>query len=874
MRSGLKTTLANRKTSEHAARLLAWVDENLQLLQHDGPGLRDEIESILVELGRAGQTIEELPALGVLGSSLQSELVATLIGKAATSSDPVAADSGDAAQALGPAVLSRDGAGPLCALIRHSTSPSSASTRDYPIPCSLLSELDVTKILARAYLSFVPLSRCEPVSANEVGQLFSDVSSRLSAEALPGFSRRDVVDLREDLHAHHPQSAFLGGLAAAGYWDVLAETISHLEAADRFRLLALLWKNEPEFTSLFVRLVGCLERVGPGADICCAPEAVFTTLSRHGPFLRHRRAVFDLAALLDMGSMDDEPVGVGTHYGRTEQLSRAELAALIAEVPVTWPSSRHSPLGDMGILQFPSAHIGAELPLSLYVGPRKGRLSSAMVARFFAHVKATYLFERSCKRGEITALAVCVDPMADDGGALAPSIAEWIGTAQGSDPGQREKTRTGLFIVEMSRTPAEGERTLVRSPPGEWHERMGEIITTGLGAGQDWPREWTPGRPFDNVFKFQNVPPKFPGENQVVPASPRQLRKAGADRGNVLALPALFRRSEATRTGRNVEPANQGAAADFVRSTLRPVTSASSKKRQFDARLSELRRRLKGRLRRYHVSNDPGRTAEWRRQVANVAQSRLHRCAETGRLGHLLEALMVRESELIALFHRSGSPASVIAPELPGPAAGKGEYHEEGGMALALRRGEDAARCERNATRALVYWFRHMRQRSRSATLCRFLGVPQPLLQHIVDELIVGAERSGLATRLSDALLAARSAEHQVADDALQVAAYARWIIGGFLETLGAPPRLRDSAACDDSGGEAEGIGTLSTIPKHPLPSAAVGRRVSDVWLGAFSALVEANITADSSLAGTIEQDRELGEILDCLVSAPAEVEL
>ena len=79
------------------------------------------------------------------------------------------------------------------------------------------------------------------------------------------------------------------------------------------------------------------------------------------------------------------------------------------------------------------------------------------------------------------------------------------------------------------------------------------------------------------------------------------------------------------------------------------VTGVSSKTRQLETLLSELRRRLRGRLRRHHLSNDPVRTAEWRRQVANVAQSRQQRCAESGRLGHLLEALTVGEEELAIL---------------------------------------------------------------------------------------------------------------------------------------------------------------------------------------------------------------------------------
>src|SRR5262249_43150249 len=158
----------------------------------------------------------------------------------------------------------------------------------------------------------------------------------------------------------------------------------------------------------------CLERVGPGLEVSCATDAMLEASGRRGALVRHPRCITDTATLLALGAAEADPVRVVNRYSKEAAIGRAELAALTAEMEVEWGSSRHSPFEAMKILQLPSSNPVTELPLGLYVGRKRGDVPLDALARFFARIKSSYLFERACRRAELTSLMVCVDPRAGE----------------------------------------------------------------------------------------------------------------------------------------------------------------------------------------------------------------------------------------------------------------------------------------------------------------------------------------------------------------------------------------------------------------------------------------------------------------------------
>lgn len=55
------------------------------------------------------------------------------------------------------------------------------------------------------------------------------------------------------------------------------------------------------------------------------------------------------------------------------------------------------------------------------------------------------------------------------------------------------------------------------------------------------------------------------------------------------------------------------------------------------------------------------------------------------------------------------------------------------------------------AAAAAAYWVGAMRQAGRSTRFCRHLGAPQTVLQHMIDEIAIGAARTSVVSTLADA---------------------------------------------------------------------------------------------------------------------------
>ncbi len=199
------------------------------------------------------------------------------------------------------------------------------------------------------------------------------------------------------------------------------------------------------------------------------------------------------------------------------------------------------------------------------------------------------------------------------------------------------------------------------------------------------------------------------------------------------------------------------------------------------------------------------------------------------------------------------------------------------------------------AAAATAYWVGAMRQAGRSTRFCRHLGAPQTVLQHMIDEIAIGAARTSVVSTLADAA-GRRVAGRQPGDFRLGPrAASCSHTIGTNLARLRSnvvpsadsrasmsrsvhlpvADRALTAIASDRQLGLAEprprvGIGVGIGVKSTDKPSKFGG----DSWARAYAGLVEANIAAVSGLVGTAERDREPGELLSGFASNPFEVAL
>jgi len=863
MKPEQKFMLSCRQTGKAAGRLSDWLEHNPLLLGTAHAAVCEDIACLAADLTPLAAAAETQPGIALVSTSAaaKSELLFSLL---AIRSQTVVGELGqrpmDAATIR---TLLPSGQQACCAIVRFSSDELPPAPRGFPIHVGLLSIVDIAVIITGASLSSSgPLAPLPGLA--QISDMFPELASRLSPQALPGLSERDVLDLRDQLNARWPGEATLARLAAARYWDQFREIAAHLPDRDRRRVLALLWRNDTAYTKLFERLCDGLDKLGQGADAYCPTEALLGKDKASGWLTRHPRSIIDDATLRTIDQVPGPMLAMMNRYGQTVDIERSVVAGLISEMTLHLATSRLTDLAPADLLDFPAPPpIASVAPLPAHATSSWGDDLDAAIAHF-ARTKAVYLFERACHRRDTTSVVIVIDPDQDDD-TYAQAIGDWVETMQGPNAHSRERVRRGLFVAALSGPHA--------GAPDD--ARVQSIIRDVIGTKQEWPTAWTPNRPMTEVFWFA------PDET----ASAQHNLNAG-QASTVLATIAPPLGSVAQRSQSNIA---------HLLSALTLASNPRAKQLQLHQALQEKRRHIRQTVLRHHTSNDPSALAHWRRSTAVVVQDRLQFIIDQGRLGLLHRALMPGEGDLIvpirAAEHVAAAKSAASSRAAPWLEAGASE-------ARSLDIGRAAAPLQAGAMAniAVAHWFGCMRRSARSLRLCRDLRIEMGVMHHLVDELQIGALRCGLASEITNAYL--QAAPHRAIDpvnpasggparlapaerDLIRLTAYACRIITAYLEVLGTVQGRGHAAHTRGpraSGYDLEVAGSASSGYGNSVARPLTGgrrttRAALDQWEVSFVALVEDNITSAHMIAGRGDKDRELGELIHLFASGPFEVE-
>ena len=267
-----RTTLSAARALEVAEGLKIWISSGGTVGGALAPSLADEIDGTIVRLRRAHSGIDSAPAVAVLGESIAAHLdIAASL--AAAPGTGLVVELGGGPIRLDGVLASRDGAA-IGAVVRLVDAAGPKSSPEFPIPASLLSELDVVKILAAVGESTAPLTAASATPPASMNRTFFECGRRLLPDPVAGFTSNDVADLRLHFADKYPRSDYFANLSAAGYWRALDDLLPFVGAPDRRRLLAFLWRDGHEISGLFARLSEGLEQAGYVTDVVLPLEAV------------------------------------------------------------------------------------------------------------------------------------------------------------------------------------------------------------------------------------------------------------------------------------------------------------------------------------------------------------------------------------------------------------------------------------------------------------------------------------------------------------------------------------------------------------------------------------------------------------------------
>lgn len=862
-----------RQAVDRLAQIRAWLDRPRTALAPCQRALRDALDDIGTGYQSLDQVIDAQPVIAVLCDHRE---LATRVVSALTRAEPAdsggcggeerragapggACDPGEQeAEILRRLLLGAIGSEPILAAVRCISSELQVAPRAYPFALGLIGLADMAAILVRMHQGMHDHAWQAGGAGGALArlqQVREDVGRRVQPASYPGFTEAQVSELRSMIEAVAGHAPRLRMLAAAGYWRDLMEVAAHVNDADRVRVLSLLWGEEAQLTLLLRSLLEASAAFGHASHVHVAREALIERDAATGWFVLHPDAILRPATLFRLGDGRDSAVRVVGRYGHPVDVARAVLAARVATVELPLASSTGAVVTPADILALPALPAAIDPRNSAVwragTAPRSA-FASGFIARF-AEAKVRHLRACACRRREVTTLVACVDsdaPSLDPGimsdEALPDLVSSFIESAQGSEPGVREGGRTRLFVLTTDGGAAPRHARPEATPAAASGEgnadaqevaarRRCERLLEAVAGDFSWPREWTPGQPFMRAYAL--------GEDRAGEAG---LYAGGVPSWSKIDADLMPRGigSGSDRQAMSAVRIQTRAEADGLIAAIVAVSDSRAKEQRLRRDIAALDRQVRARLMRLEGEGMALWTEDWRRRVAAVLEYRLARIASERRLGLLLASLSIKECELVAVFRTSEYAAldgRMAAPALPyGIAEGVAEDEDlVGGRESAVPRALSVAL----ADQAVNTWLASMRGRAADDSLTRRIGIARGLMDHLIDEIGVGAMRLGLHRRLAQIIEALVVRRH---GGEAAFAGIIAAVINGFVESLALAPH--NGASGSDTMGpaaasERHARTRVTGLLAQPVASRC-GNPRADHWRFLFARMVADNIAA------------------------------
>ncbi|MGQ0671538.1 MAG: virulence factor SrfC family protein [Hyphomicrobium sp.] len=862
-----RLVFACNQVGEAAAETLEWINENEGIVGTERVSLLHEFNRTDVGARTLATAVTQPPAVAFVGS--------TRSGKTHTITSMIERRGGRLGMRFDGIrekidylrnIVPDSGRHGTSMVVRLSEQEKSLP-QNFPIAMRLLSMADVIKILGNAYFTAAG-KRARVPSLAEIRDLNTEARKLAGADPVVGLAEEDIWEVRTYFGTRFGDEPLFRTLCAAGFWQALAKLAPFISNAARGKLLAPLWGGLEPFEKAFVALADAVTSLGGGLDANCALDSILSLDPRTGRFSRRVDSVINGETISKLGTEDDRTVVVSNEFGHWISIPRIALAALAAEIRLPLPHESCEISRRADLLEFPGLdhrHGVANFEQALVKDP-------SLLGRIYLRAKAVYLHDYYSDQHKITSMVVCIDHAFRDVGELAPLVANWVEVSHGRDAVAREQHDNSLFLAftkidkEFGDSPRQGrDRRL------DWTDRIRSILIEGFGRDHQWPHEWSPGRPFDNIHLLRNPSYKakqildYASDGQELGFKASQLDRIERSRREFMQS-ELVRRHFADPAGawREAFVVNDGGLS-YLAQSIAGVCDGRVKYRQIVASLDELREGMKDRLRRYYVSDNYSFQQDRRHTAGLLVVRRLKGCSDNRRFGHLLRSLQLSESEFADVLRNvevwTGSNGE------DGPHSANGLSNSVADIDSLLPVDATAAGDARLYARTAVdHWIETVRAIANGSAASNRYKLPRQALLHLVDELIVGATRMGLEHKVSELIERVTAGETLTPDDVGKAARCAASAIGDFIVSLGFDDVMANSHP------RRKGKAQKPIFPPRSSISLDAADEADDLdseffadWSQAFISLVGDNATGLREREISDEQNRRLGRLLRLL---------
>lgn len=753
-------------------------------------------------------------------------------------------------------------------LVTRFTIAAPAASAEQPIVLRLLSQIDVIKILANTFLEDFEFQDSARFSPERQQEHLAKVEAMAGPGPISGLDVDAMEDLQEYFATWFKDRLPISELTLH-FWSQFTQLVPRVPVARRPEVFAPLWGGVAALTRCCAELLSALERLGFPADVHAGLDAVQP----------RETSIIDVRTLFTLGEPAQGTVALRPAAGGAPvAVARAVATALVTEIVVPLAAKPWDFFDHTDLLDFPGARTREQIPdPERFLGAKPDNLG-----RVFLRGKVSYLFQRYNAEQEISAMLLCVGPSNQEVQTLPKMVDEWIRLSAGDSPAARAGKPANIFLV-LTKFDSEFE-----DKDGEdiasgqrWMTRLQASLTDFLGKAYPWPFEWTPDRPFDNLFWLRNPSVRFDAvfdyssqdEAVEVGISPRAAARVTKKKEAYLASPIVLRHFlDPARAWDEALRPNDGGI-EYLATALAPVCDPRLKASQIRMRALRLIEDATARLRPFFRGVDADERLRDATRRAGLIGRELVQCAQAQMLGPLLLNLMVDTDRVAAVHWRLQTDASTGMTAV-GAVGGTQAYEDELGADFF---GEGAVvadgprdQHEQFAALAIEEWQIGMRALAENAELLSGMVLTAPMALELAGEIARAAERLKLRQTIAARLRSRAAYEgHANAMEAKQVAIVEE-AINHFVYQLGwadveeeKRPRVGRDARPIFRRRERPAVEV--ELPEQPAPFDVT---FNIDWIFGLRGLMEQNATSDAGIDYDVAANTRLGTILKELSDA------
>lgn len=306
----------------------------------------------------------------------------------------------------------------------------------HPVLLSLLTEIDITRIIAGVYLLENQQNELDhSLDEQHIAEHLQQLAMRRQPSVIAGMSCDDVIGLWDSLARH---DALRQKKLETHFWPAAVELAPYLNIDDRANLFSVLWAECLPMTDAYRHFAYTLQHLG-GATQLLVPLSVLvddTLLPANG--------IMNVATLNDLNTPADSHIHVlpwiNNEASQSVTLSLAELTFLAIELQIPLPmSANKNAFESVDLVDFPDFSDTYNTPTTLgYAAyPLATRLSQS---------KNDFLLERYTDKQQVNLLLVChAAATRDDVKTVGKALDYWVKQAQGENAQVRDRRNPGLI---------------------------------------------------------------------------------------------------------------------------------------------------------------------------------------------------------------------------------------------------------------------------------------------------------------------------------------------------------------------------------------------------------------------------------------------